>query len=126
MIQTLKGAPPDRRCFRMMGGVLIERTVKDLLPLLENNMEQVGVALNSSHHYPLPPPPLSLSLLQLGKVIETMKVNVEEKGKELNAFREKYNIRFRGEMETEKKPAGGGTGSGTSKDSEQSQGILVS
>lgn len=124
MIQTLKGAPPDRRCFRMMGGVLIERTVKDLLPLLENNMEQVGVALNSSCHYPLPP--LSLSLLQLGKVIETMKVNVEEKGKELNAFREKYNIRFRGEMETEKKPAGGGTGSGTSKDSEQSQGILVS
>lgn len=108
----------------MMGGVLIERTVKDLLPLLENNMEQVGMALNSSRHYPLPP--LSLSLLQLGKVIETMKVNVEEKGKELNAFREKYNIRFRGEMETEKKPAGGGTGSGTSKDSEQSQGILVS
>ena len=87
-------------------------------------MEQVGMALNSSRHYPLPP--LSLSLLQLGKVIETMKVNVEEKGKELNAFREKYNIRFRGEMETEKKPAGGGTGSGTSKDSEQSQGILVS
>ena len=44
VIQTLKVAPPERRCFRMMGGVLIERTVKEILPTLEENMEQVGVA----------------------------------------------------------------------------------
>ena len=42
-MNTLKEADPDRRCFRMVGGVLIERTVKEVLPSLEENMEQVGV-----------------------------------------------------------------------------------
>ena len=55
-------------------------------------------------------------------MIETLKVQVEEKGKELNAFREKYNIRFHGE--SDKKGNVGGAKS--SKESEQSQGILVS
>ena len=41
VIEALKGVEPDRRCFRMIGGVLVERTVKDVLPALENNKEQV-------------------------------------------------------------------------------------
>ena len=39
--ETLKGVEPDRRCFRMVGGVLVERTVNDVLPALINNKEQV-------------------------------------------------------------------------------------
>ena len=56
VIEALKGVEPDRRCFRMIGGVLVERTVKDVLPALENNKEQVRT-LNSRwsswlHHCP--------------------------------------------------------------------------
>ena len=49
MIEALKGVEPDRRCFRMIGGVLVERTVKDVLPALENNKEQVR--LRCYHHH---------------------------------------------------------------------------
>lgn len=41
MIETLKDVAPERKCFRMVGGVLVERTVKDVLPALVNNKEQV-------------------------------------------------------------------------------------
>ena len=41
VIETLKDVAPERKCFRLVGGVLVERTVKDVLPALSNNREQV-------------------------------------------------------------------------------------
>lgn len=43
MIETLKDVDEERRCFRLVGGVLVERTVKDVLPALVNNKEQVNI-----------------------------------------------------------------------------------
>ena len=43
VIDTLKSTAPDRKCFRMVGGVLVERTVKDVLPALEYNHKQVYI-----------------------------------------------------------------------------------
>ena len=43
VIDTLKDVDPDRKCFRMVGGVLVERTVKEVLPALVNNREQVKI-----------------------------------------------------------------------------------
>ena len=40
-IDVLKGVEGERRCFRMVGGVLVERSVKEVLPALEHNNEQV-------------------------------------------------------------------------------------
>lgn len=45
VIDTLKEVDETRRCYRMVGGVLVERTVKEVLPALENNKEQVGEIL---------------------------------------------------------------------------------
>lgn len=42
MIDTLKEVDETRKCYRMVGGVLVERTVKEVLPALENNKEQVS------------------------------------------------------------------------------------
>lgn len=47
VIDTLKEVDPSRKCFRLMGGVLVERTVKEVLPALENNKEQVHYCLIS-------------------------------------------------------------------------------
>lgn len=41
---------PDRKCFRLIGGVLVERTVKDVVPALNNNRE--GVRRLSNTCYP--------------------------------------------------------------------------
>lgn len=35
---------PDRKCFRMIGGVLVERTVKEVVPSLETTRNGVGQA----------------------------------------------------------------------------------
>ena len=41
VMDALKKVDPGRKCFRMIGGVLVERTVKEVLPALQFNSEQV-------------------------------------------------------------------------------------
>ncbi|ORZ41061.1 hypothetical protein BCR44DRAFT_1424302, partial [Catenaria anguillulae PL171] len=39
VIDTMKPLDGDRKAFRLVGGVLMERTVKEVLPALEQNLE---------------------------------------------------------------------------------------
>ena len=34
---------PDRKCFRLIGGVLVERTVQDVVPALQTNRDGVSL-----------------------------------------------------------------------------------
>ncbi|XP_053134843.1 prefoldin subunit 2 [Hemicordylus capensis] len=98
VIETLREVDPTRKCYRMVGGVLVERTVKEVLPALENNKEQIN------------------------KIIETLGQQLQTKGRELNEFREKHNIRLMGEDEKgPAKESAEGTGAKAS-----SAGVLVS
>uniref|UniRef100_A0A8C5PLQ1 Prefoldin subunit 2 n=1 Tax=Leptobrachium leishanense TaxID=445787 RepID=A0A8C5PLQ1_9ANUR len=99
VIDTLKDVDQSRKCFRLVGGVLVERTVKEVLPALENNKEQIN------------------------KIIETLNTQLQAKGKELNEFREKHNIRIMGEDESKQPPKDSGDGSGAKP---SSAGVLVS
>ncbi|XP_075884348.1 prefoldin subunit 2 [Nelusetta ayraudi] len=103
VIETLKDVDASRKCFRLVGGVLVERTVKEVLPALESNKEQVS------------------------KLIETINTQMQSKGRELTEYRERYNIRLVGEGEGEAQ----GQTSAPSRDSEGSgpksgTGVLVS
>ncbi|XP_069797265.1 prefoldin subunit 2 [Narcine bancroftii] len=73
VIDTLVEVDPSRKCYRMVGGVLVERTVKEVLPALENNRQQVM------------------------KLIEKLNSQIQSKGRELTEYREKYNIRLMNE-----------------------------
>jgi len=39
VLETLEPLPADRKCFRLINGVLVERTVKDVVPALQTNSE---------------------------------------------------------------------------------------
>ena len=41
VMQTLEPLAADRRCYRMIGGVLVERTVGDVLPAVKQNADGV-------------------------------------------------------------------------------------
>ncbi|KAG9466936.1 hypothetical protein GDO78_015857 [Eleutherodactylus coqui] len=99
VIDTLKEVDQSRKCFRMVGGVLVERTVKEVLPALENNKEQIN------------------------KIIETLGTQLQAKGRELNEYREKHNIRVMGEDDQKQPPKESGDGSGGKP---SSAGVLVS
>lgn len=63
----------DRKCFRLIGGVLCERTVKSVLPQLNDAKDQ------------------------LEKLIAQRQDQLTTKGIEINKFREKHNIKIKGE-----------------------------
>ena len=46
MEDTLKPLDPERRAFRLVGGILVERTVKEVLPSVTSNRENVSTVHN--------------------------------------------------------------------------------
>jgi len=73
VVDALKDVDQDRICYRMIGGVLVERTVKEVLPAVIHNKEQ------------------------LTEFIERLNQQIEKKGTEINEFKQKYNIQIRRE-----------------------------
>lgn len=73
VIETLKNVNEERKCFRMIGGILTERKVKDVLPVLVTNKEK------------------------LIELIAKLNEQLLKKGDEINEYKEKYNIRIRGQ-----------------------------
>jgi len=97
VIDTLKDVDGDRKCYRLVGGILVERTVNEVLPALESNKDKIS------------------------SVIDILNKQVESKGKDITDYREKYNIKIRGmdekggEAKPEERPA----------IEQQGQGVLV-
>ena len=95
VIDTLKNVDGSRKCFRSVGGILVERTVNDVLPTLENNK------------------------IQIADLLEKLETQMKTKGEEIVKFKEEHNIKMRGERET----STGKDEAGSS--SKASSGILV-
>ncbi|ODM94930.1 Prefoldin subunit 2 [Orchesella cincta] len=70
VIETLKEVDGERKCYRMIGGILVEGNVKEILP---------NLITNSDH---------------LKQAIESLNTKLVEKGKEILEYKEKNNIQF--------------------------------
>ncbi|KAK4909981.1 Cochaperone prefoldin complex subunit, partial [Elasticomyces elasticus] len=46
VLDTLKPLPEDRTCFRLINGVLVQRTVKEVLPALQANNDGLKQVLD--------------------------------------------------------------------------------
>jgi len=44
VLKAFEKVEPTRRCFRMIGGVLVERTVAEVKPAVESNKEKIAQA----------------------------------------------------------------------------------
>lgn len=102
VIETLKDVDPSRKCFRLVGGVLVERTVKEVLPALESHKEQIS------------------------KIIETINTQMQSKGRELTEYRERYNIRLVGEGESDAQGQSASSRDSEGGGSKSGAGVLVS
>ncbi|KAJ2601349.1 Cochaperone prefoldin complex subunit [Coemansia sp. RSA 1722] len=69
VIKTMSPMPEDRKCFRLINGVLVERTVKEVLPALKTNKEGIS------------------------KTIEQLTAQYRSKDKEFVEFQQKNHIR---------------------------------
>lgn len=47
MVETLTPLPSERKCFRMINGVLVERTVGEVLPTLQTNADGLREVMES-------------------------------------------------------------------------------
>lgn len=67
-LQPLLTSEPDRVCYRLIGGVLVERTVKDVYPALETNHSGIK------------------------EVLQGLRRSAQSKEKEFDEFRKEYRI----------------------------------
>merc|ERR1711970_73067 len=81
---SLRKAEPERKAWRLVGGVLTERTVGEVLPALEKQIEN------------------------LSTVIKTLEEQMDSKAKEITAYREKHQILVQGQAKAG--PPGGAGG----------------
>lgn len=51
VLDAFKSVEPERKCFRLIGGVLIEKTVKDVKPSLEENLVNVRYNIHPIVHF---------------------------------------------------------------------------
>ncbi|KZV17083.1 putative prefoldin subunit 2 [Dorcoceras hygrometricum] len=70
VINAIKPLDPSRKCYRMVGGVLVERTIKEVLPAVQHNKEG------------------------LEEVITRLNEALEKKRREITEFEAKYKIRI--------------------------------
>mmetsp|Transcript_13771 Transcript_13771/g.24873 ORF Transcript_13771/g.24873 Transcript_13771/m.24873 type:complete len:134 (+) Transcript_13771:148-549(+) len=69
VINTIKDLDPSRRCFRLIGGILVERTIKEVLPAVQKNLDGID------------------------KMVKQLSTILKEKQKDLDEYTEKYDIK---------------------------------
>ncbi|XP_055911038.1 probable prefoldin subunit 2 [Eupeodes corollae] len=102
VIETLKLVDEERKCFRLIGGVLCERTVKDVLPQLLENKDFIE------------------------KTITVINEDLAKKGQQINKFKQDHNIRIRGEQLPDSKEEDKKASEPSSSSSNANRNVLVS
>jgi prefoldin subunit 2 len=67
-LQPLLATEPSRTCYRLIGGILVQRTVKDVIPALETNYSGIK------------------------EVLDTLVKNYKGKEEEFGAFQKEFGI----------------------------------
>ncbi|KAI8924428.1 Prefoldin [Entophlyctis helioformis] len=71
VVDTMSPLDGSRKCFRLVGGVLVERTVKDVLPAVQQNQENITT------------------------LIKQLSLSYKKKEDDATEFQKKYNIKVK-------------------------------
>ncbi|TPX58249.1 hypothetical protein PhCBS80983_g03277 [Powellomyces hirtus] len=71
VVDTIKPLESTRKCFRLVGGVLVERTVKDVLPAVETNMDGIQ------------------------NIIKQLLANYKKKEADMDAYQKKWGVQIK-------------------------------
>ena len=74
VLDALKPLEPERKAHRLVGGVLVERTVAEVTPMIED------------------------SVLHLDKLLKNLSVALQRKENQMNSFMVKYKIQAKGDQ----------------------------
>ena len=90
---------PDRKCFRLIGGVLVERTVQDVVPALQTNRD--GVSLRKSSILPV----INCSLIRSARSLLALPSNTRPRKEISRSLRESTKYARPGRCKVTLKPA---------------------
>ncbi|PNW81072.1 hypothetical protein CHLRE_07g342250v5 [Chlamydomonas reinhardtii] len=102
VMDALQKLDKDRKCFRLVGDVLVERTVGETVPAVLKNRDN------------------------LKSTIESFQKQLDIQKKELAEFQEKYKIRVRSESDVAAEEAAAARAKEGAKAAAAQQGVLVS
>ncbi|TPX67266.1 hypothetical protein SpCBS45565_g03902 [Spizellomyces sp. 'palustris'] len=71
VVDTISPLEPERKCFRLVGGILVERTVQDVLPAVKTNMDGIQ------------------------NIIKQLVAQYKKKEQDMEAFQKKWNVQIR-------------------------------
>ncbi|KND04644.1 tubulin-binding prefolding complex subunit GIM4 [Spizellomyces punctatus DAOM BR117] len=71
VVDTISPLEPERKCFRLVGGVLVERTVQDVLPAVKTNMDGIQ------------------------NIIQQLVAQYKKKEQDMEAYQKKWNVQIR-------------------------------
>lgn len=93
---TLRPLDPSRRAFRLVGGVLVERNVGEVLPSVQQSRENVSTSIRLVPRkvgtLPIAPSLNSQCVAQLEQTIAVLREKLEESQREANDIKVKYNL----------------------------------
>ncbi|KAL6067868.1 Prefoldin subunit 2 [Balamuthia mandrillaris] len=107
VVKAISDLNAERRCYRLIGGVLVERTVGEVLPAVKANLEGIE------------------------QLLKQLTDALEQKDKEMIAFKTEHKIRVMGEDEDEdeeqgkKDKEGGSSSAAGNQQQKASSGVLV-
>ena len=90
VVSSLVPLEGDRKAFRLIGEVLVQQTVAEVLPVVRANRQYVSLPITNN-----------FIVKQLTEVVETLRIQLDQKDRAAKEWKTRFNIRTQAEHEAQ-------------------------